>query len=250
MEKDLNLDGLLEVLGNPTRRIILAKLAKVPHTASELAKSLDISRQAVHTQLKILASYGLVEQIDPEARSSAYRITSNLHLRIDLTPDYFSVEHEVSENADSSEAIKLADIGCEIDYKKLKNPKDQLRFLGEKIKEIEQSIQELEYKRVDLVKDKECVIRELKEIMAQRFNEQMRQEQPNLEKEIFYTMFYDPLKYFKRINIENLLDDMFFSNMDLIKRDQQKIAIKHMLRDLSNIMGFLHEDDDSWFFDF
>ena len=35
----LSLDNLLETLGNPTRRIILSKLAKVPLGASELAAS-------------------------------------------------------------------------------------------------------------------------------------------------------------------------------------------------------------------
>jgi len=45
----ISLDSLLVMLGNPTRRIILSKLAKVPHSPSELAKILGISRQAVHS---------------------------------------------------------------------------------------------------------------------------------------------------------------------------------------------------------
>ena len=42
----IGLDSLLELLGNSTRRLIIAKLAKVPHSAPELASDLGISRQA------------------------------------------------------------------------------------------------------------------------------------------------------------------------------------------------------------
>ena len=76
--KIINLDTLLEILGNPTRRVILAKLAKVPHGASELARSLGISRQAVHSQLKILSDNNIIENIDPKPRGGKYRIVSNL----------------------------------------------------------------------------------------------------------------------------------------------------------------------------
>ena len=74
----ISLDNLLEILGNPTRRIILSKLAKVPHSASELSKILGISRQAIHSQLDILSSHNVVERIGDEKRGGKYRIKSNL----------------------------------------------------------------------------------------------------------------------------------------------------------------------------
>ena len=60
----LSLDNLLEILGNPTRRIILSKLAKVPLGVSELAASFGtkISRQAIHSQLKMLTDSGIIER--------------------------------------------------------------------------------------------------------------------------------------------------------------------------------------------
>ena len=53
----------------------------------------------------------------------------------------------------------------------------------------------------------------------------------------------------KRINIDSLLDDMFFSDMDIIRRDTSKVTVKHLLKDLSSMMDFLYEDEDDWFFD-
>lgn len=247
--KIFNLDTLLEILGNPTRRVILAKLAKVPHGASELARSLGISRQAVHSQLKILSDNSIIENIDPKPRGGKYRIISNLSLRIDFTPDYYNIEYNVATIDEKSEILQLKDIGYNVDYKKIKIPDKKFRFLGEKIKEIEQNIIELEEERSDLLQNKECLIVELKNLMGQQYEGQLRKGRSNLEKEIFYTLFYNPIKYFKRINIDSLLDDMFFSDMDLISRDQHRVSVRHLLRDLSNLMDFLKEDEDNWFFD-
>ena len=86
--------------------------------------------------------------------------------------------------------------------------------------------------------------------MAEQYEENLKtKEQPNLEKEIFYTLFYNPARYFKRINIDKLLDDMFFSEMGPFLRDTNKVTIRHLLRDLTSMMDFLREDEDDWFFD-
>ena len=247
----ISLDTLLEILGNPTRRIILAKLAKVPLGASELASSFGakISRQAIHSQLKTLADYGIIEAYEEEPRNIKYRIKSNISLRIDITPDYYNVSYKTSKVDQRSPSLEIKQTGVHTIYNKIKNPSEKLRFLGEKIKDIGQKIKELEEERDNLLYNKECFIIELKNIMKKQYEDQLREEQPNLEKEIFYTLFYDPLKYFKRINIDNLLEDMFFSNMDLIRRDQHKLSIRYLLKDLSKFMDFLIEDEDNWFFD-
>ncbi|MFX0143145.1 MAG: ArsR/SmtB family transcription factor [Candidatus Hodarchaeota archaeon] len=249
----LNIDSLLEILGNPTRRIILAKLAKVPLGASELAASFGkkISRQAIHSQLKMLSDYGIIESFGEDPRNIKYRINSNLSLRIDITPDYYNIHYNVSKIDDTRENLMLTGTGFDIDYKKLKQPNKKLRFLGEKIKEIEQNLSSLERERNVLLHNKECFIIELKNIIRDQYEEYLKtKEQPNLEKEIFYTLFYNPIKYFDRINIDKLLDDMFFSEMGPIRRDQHKVSIRHLLKDLSSLMDFLREDEeDFWFFD-
>ena len=248
----LTLDNLLEILGNPTRRIILSKLAKVPLGASELAGSFGrkISRQAIHSQLKMLSDYGIIENFGDDPRNIKYRIKSNLSLRIDVTPDYYNIKYNVSQIDDYREALELKDTGCHTDYKKIRGPNKKLRFLGEKIKEIEQGISVLEEKRNTLLHNKECFIVELKNIMRDQYDHDLqKKEQPNLEKEIFYTLFYNTTKYFNRINIDTLLDDMFFSEMGPIRRDMTKVNIRHLLRDLTNMMDILREDEDDWFFD-
>ncbi|TFG07740.1 MAG: hypothetical protein EU539_04190 [Promethearchaeota archaeon] len=250
-ENFINLDSFLEIIGNPTRRMILAKLAKVPLGASELAASLGkkISRQAIHSQLKMLSDYDIIESFGEEPRNIKYMIKSNLSLRIDITPDYYNINYSISKSDSNIQPLDLKETGCVVDYKKIKHPEKKIKFLGKKIKEIEEQIKVLEDKRNALLRDKECFIVELKSIMSKKYEQKFREEQPNLEKEIFYTIFYDPLKYFDRINIDKLLDDMFFSDMDLIRRDQHKVSVRHLLRDLSKFMDFLKEEEDDWFFD-
>ncbi|MFX1379424.1 MAG: ArsR/SmtB family transcription factor [Promethearchaeota archaeon] len=249
----LSIDNLLEILGNPTRRIILSKLAKVPLGASELAGSFGkkISRQAIHSQLKMLSDYGIIESFGDDPRNIKYRINSNISLRIDITPDYYNMHFNVNKISEAEDHLELKDTGFDIDYKKIKHPDKKLRFLGEKIKQIEQKLSSLEQERNILIRNKECIIFELKNIIRDQYEEDLKtKEQPNLEKEIFYTLFYNPIKYFDRINIDKLLDDMFFSEMGPIRRDQHKVSIRHLLRDLSKLMDFLREDeDDFWFFD-
>jgi predicted transcriptional regulator len=250
----LSIDNLFEILGNPTRRIILSRLAKVPLGASELAASFGkkISRQAIHSQLKMLTDYGIIESFGEDPRSIKYRINSNLSLRIDITPDYYKMSFNVSKTDKFRNDLEIKDTGCQIDYQEIRSPAKKLRFLGEKIKEIEQNIGILEKERIALLHNKECFIIELKNIIQNQYEEDLKtKEQPNLEKEIFYTLFYNPIKYNRRINIDKLLDDIFFSEMGPIRRDMTKLTIRHLLRDLTGMMDFLREDeDDFWFFDF
>jgi len=260
-ESFIGLDTLLEILGNPTRRVILSKLAKVPHSPSEFASELGISRQAVHSQLDILSKNNIIEKIGTEKRANNYRIKSDISLRIDITPDYYGIKYKMTEINNKLKLIKLKDTDISMDYKK-KSPNEKIRLLGEKIKQIEEGIKGLEVERTSLLQNKQCYIVELKNIMDGKYKEKLRKtimerqfkaknikESLNLMEEIFLTLFFNPNKYDNRINIDNLIDDIFFSNMDSIERAQSRISIVPLLKDLSSLMDFFREDDDNWFFD-
>ncbi|MFX1590388.1 MAG: ArsR/SmtB family transcription factor, partial [Promethearchaeota archaeon] len=169
----IGLDTLLEILGNPTRRVILSKLAKVPHSPSELASELGISRQAVHSQLDILSENNIIEKIGPEKRGNNYRIKSDISLRIDITPDYYNIKYNTAEIPDKFKSLQLKDTDISRDYNK-KSPNEKIRLLGEKIKKIENSIRELEKERTNLLQDKQCYIVEIKNIMDGKYREKLR----------------------------------------------------------------------------
>ena len=249
----ISLDNLLEMLGNPTRRIILSKLAKVPHSASELSKILGISRQAVHSQLDKLSSNNVIERIGDEKRGGKYRIKSNLSIRIDITPDHYNIQYSMAQIDDDAKSIDLKDIGCSIKFESIKSPNKKIRFLGEQIKDIEQKIREFELERSKLLQNKECYIVELKNIINDTYQKDFLKKRPeleNLEREIFYTLFYNPGQFRQRINIDNLMEDLFFSDLDPFKRATHKLDVTNLLKDLSSFMDFLWKDDEDWFFDF
>jgi len=261
----ISLDNLLEILGNPTRRAILSKLAKVPHSTSELANELGISRQAVHSQLKILLSYNIIEEIDPEKPGGQYRIKSNLSIRIDINPHYYNIEYSTEEIKGDDNIIQLKDTDYSTDYQKIKSPNKRIRFLGKRIKEIEDSVKNLEIERSILLQNKQCFLGELKNIMERQYKEKLLEsikerrkkdklikESLNLGEEIFFTLFFNPEKYFKKTSVsllDRLLDDLFSSDMDIDLRARNRVSIEPLLKDLSKIMDFLHEEEDDWFFD-
>jgi len=241
----------------------LAKLAKVPHSTSELANELGISRQAVHSQLKILSDNNIIEEIGTEKRGIKYRINSDISLRIDISPDYYRIKYHTTKVDEDFKTIQLKDTGYLTDFQKKKLPNEKIRFLGEKINEIENNIRNLESKRSELLQNKQCFIVELKKLMESQYKKELEktikkrqfkakniQESLNLIEEIFYTFFFNPEKYNKRIKIDSLIDDLFYSEMDSIERAQSRISIKPLLNDLSKLMDFFHEDEDDWFFDF
>lgn len=60
MDAALNLDASFSALADPTRRAILARLAKGEATVMELAKPFEMTQPAVSQHLKVLEDAGLV----------------------------------------------------------------------------------------------------------------------------------------------------------------------------------------------
>ena len=69
MSQTDQLSATFAALADPTRRAILARLARGAATVSELAEPLPMSLPAVSRHLKVLESAGLVER----GRSAQYR---------------------------------------------------------------------------------------------------------------------------------------------------------------------------------
>jgi len=250
--KIISLDEILEILGNPTRRVILSKLAKVPHSTSELHKALGISRQAVHSQLEILKDYNLIEKVKPDTRGSKYKIKSNLSATIDISPDYYSIKYNMTEIGEDSESLLLKDTKDSNLYEKIKYPSEKIKFLGEKIRDIEENLLELEKQRRELLQKKECFIIELKDLMENQYRDKLRKEKSlldNLEMEIFYTLFFNTGKFHRKISIDKLLDELFFSDIDSISRASNRTYIELLLKDLSKAMDIFRKVEDDWFLD-
>lgn len=90
------LDAQFAALADPTRRAILARLARGKATVAEIQRPLNISQPAVSRHLRVLEEAGLIEQsrsgqarprrLKPEALDSARRWIDELR---DLWGDSF-----------------------------------------------------------------------------------------------------------------------------------------------------------------
>jgi DNA-binding transcriptional ArsR family regulator len=62
MEQSSNLDFTFSALADPTRRAILARLAKGEATVNELAEPFEMTQPAISQHLKVLEDAGLITQ--------------------------------------------------------------------------------------------------------------------------------------------------------------------------------------------
>ena len=67
-------DAVFQALADPTRRAVIRTLAEGPHTATEIAERLPVSRQAVAKHLVALDQAGLVTA-ERAGREVRYRLT-------------------------------------------------------------------------------------------------------------------------------------------------------------------------------
>ena len=94
----VDFDEALAILENPTRRQILRRLVKEPHSPLQLSELLDVSQQAVVKHLRVLEESGFVdsERVPSEKGGppkKMYTVNQSFSLRLDLGPDLFRAEH-------------------------------------------------------------------------------------------------------------------------------------------------------------
>jgi predicted transcriptional regulator len=91
--------SILDILGNDTRRRILAALSREPMYFNQLAKEIDIGQQAILRHLHSLEESGLVETYVKKSDLGApdrkyYRLNSSFVLTVLLSEDDFKITNQ------------------------------------------------------------------------------------------------------------------------------------------------------------
>ncbi|AAL81914.1 transcriptional regulator [Pyrococcus furiosus DSM 3638] len=149
------LNRLLDVLGNETRRRILFLLTKRPYFVSELSRELGVGQKAVLEHLRILEEAGLiesrVEKIPRGRPRKYYMIKKGLRLEILLTPTLFGSEmyeaKGVRKSPEYEQAKELIKSQEPINVK-MRELAEFLHELNERIREIIEEKRELEEARI------------------------------------------------------------------------------------------------------
>jgi len=144
----MDLDILLSMVENPTRRKILESLVREPHYPLQLSKELGISQQAVMKNLNMLEKNGMVVSYQVSSSMgpmrTVYEPNSEFTLVIDMRNGMFSARMiDPSEEDDEGfENVKM----------------ESLRKTRESISEIDNKIEELNKERSKLIREREKLI--------------------------------------------------------------------------------------------
>ncbi|MHB1908058.1 MAG: ArsR/SmtB family transcription factor [Nitrososphaerales archaeon] len=110
-----NVDVLLDVLGNDTRRRILQLLADEPRYFIQLSKDLGVSQQAVLKHLELLERHGFVKSYEEESAFAApkrkyFELDLSCVLAIGITKDAVEFSFQDISRQDLDEEIEEKDL--------------------------------------------------------------------------------------------------------------------------------------------
>ena len=140
----MDLDVLLSMIKNPTRRKILESLVKMPRYPLQLSKELGISQQAVMKNLSVLEKNGMVvsyresSSIGPER--TVYEPNSEFTLIVDMRNGMFS-----ARMVEPKGERKDVDV-------------DNLKEMRSKVIDIDNELEQLEKRYSELMREKESII--------------------------------------------------------------------------------------------
>ena len=144
----MDLDILLSMVENPTRRKILESLVKEPHYPLQLSKELGISQQAVMKNLNMLEKNGMVVSYQVSSSMgpmrTVYEPNSEFTLVIDMRNGMFSARmiEPSKEEEEGFDDVKM----------------ESLKKTRQTISEIDEKIEELNKERSKLIREREKVI--------------------------------------------------------------------------------------------
>jgi ArsR family transcriptional regulator len=158
-----DLDVLLTVIENPTRRRILEALVREPHYPLQLSKELGMSQQAIMKHLKVLEDCRLVRSFPQESDQGGptrkrYVPTTKFTIIVDFGPGLFSTAFiQMAMEAMSGhgfegvaliEPVELSEIG------------GKARELRRTVAGLDQELETLQARRAELIEMKEGALEE------------------------------------------------------------------------------------------
>ncbi|MDG6998681.1 MAG: helix-turn-helix domain-containing protein [Nitrososphaerota archaeon] len=183
-----NIDVLLDVLGNDTRRRILQLLAAEPRYFIQLSKDLGVSQQAVLKHLDILERYGFISSYEGDSDYAApkrkyFQLNRSCLLAIGITRDAVQfVFHDIpQEENEDGRRYELKTLQREVsDLEKQANPERILKQSDDLLKEINSRLADLVNTEIALLRLKQRITKTAHEAIRESFNEE-------LERQILYS---------------------------------------------------------------
>src|ERR671922_2754389 len=173
-----NLNPILDIIGNNTRRKILATLAREPMYFNQLANEIGVGQQAILRHMKALEDIGLVASYAEKSNLGApdrkyYRLNSSFSMNISISQDSFSIENHKIEQyryKESDKFYKEYDLLAQVD------DVQTLKQLQANLSNIEKEISTLDSRLNDLRALKQLIVRRLHRIAKDNFEEEFERK--------------------------------------------------------------------------
>lgn len=157
-EGSTEVDQLLDILGNDTRRRILEILADEPRYFIQLSKQLGVSQQAVLKHLGLLEEAGLIASFRAKSDLAApdrkyYRLNRSLYLTVGITGDIVELDlTEIGEKeiGESNEWIRRFRDKAE-ELAQESEPASTIQGVESLLGEIDGRVSRLEHEKVALL---------------------------------------------------------------------------------------------------
>ncbi|HUL39665.1 MAG TPA: helix-turn-helix domain-containing protein [Methanomassiliicoccales archaeon] len=158
-----DLDMLLSVIENPTRRRILEALVREPHYPLQLSRELGMSQQAIMKHLKVLEEYSLVRSFPEQSDQGGparkiYVPTTKFTIIVDFGPGLFDTTFVKL----AMEAMQWPRLSARQDEGPVELPDIGEKVLGirDRLMGIDNELDALQKKREKLIERKEDALEE------------------------------------------------------------------------------------------
>jgi len=168
---ELDIEKILDILGNKTRRKILAKLSEEANYVFQLSEDMKIRHQAIRKhldllkKLKIIKSYEGASTVGGPPRKY-FKITKSFSILADITPDSFETKI-VSNKGQIVAQSEFLEITEEIKsiVSSVDPAHEKISDLNMALENLNAEIEELEKKRQYLVELRQQILKYIKATM-------------------------------------------------------------------------------------
>jgi len=150
-----DMDNILSIVENPTRRKILQAVVREPHYPLQLSKELGISQQAVVKNLNLMEKEGLLasyrESSDRGPERIFYKPSSEFTIIIDMRNSMFEVQLMAPETGNGSKDLPPALLGKTDEETKLEEVRARISSIDRQIAEFDQRRSAMVHQRSELI---------------------------------------------------------------------------------------------------
>lgn len=145
-----DMDSILSIVENPTRRRILSALVREPHYPLQLAHELGISQQSIMKNLALMEREGILESYRESSKigpdRNFYRPTSEFSIVIDMRGNMFEVR--MTTSTPKRETVQEP---AEETRRRLDDTRARIASIDRQVAEFEKQVQQLMNERSNLI---------------------------------------------------------------------------------------------------